>query len=84
MMPVLDTELEAALKAMELGFHVRLIGTFDPDLICAPADVQAVPWLDQSHPDFDQFPVREDDSTIGTCLVKATMVTSPSGRRCFR
>ena len=64
-MPVLDTELDAALKAMELSFHVRLIGTFSPDLICAPADVQAAPWLDQNHPDFDQFPVREGDATIG-------------------
>jgi hypothetical protein len=37
----LDTELEAALKAMEASFHVRLIGTFAPDLVSAPANVEA-------------------------------------------
>ena len=64
----LDAELDAVLKAMESSFHVRLIGTFEPDLIWAPADADAATWLAQNYPDFDQFPVRQGDSTIGTLL----------------
>jgi hypothetical protein len=51
----LDAELDADLKAMELSFHVRLIGTFPPDLICAPADTDAASWLASNNQDFDQF-----------------------------
>ena len=61
----LDADLDAALKATESSFHVRLIGTFAPELVCAPADNEAGPWLEQNYPDFDQFPVRQGDSTIG-------------------
>lgn len=50
---------------MESSFHVRLIGTFAPDLIWAPADAEAGPWLAQNYLDFDQFPVTRGDSTIG-------------------
>ena len=64
----LDGELYGALNAMESSFHVRLIGTFAPDLIWAPADAEAGPWLTQNCPDFDQFPVRQDDSTMGILL----------------
>jgi hypothetical protein len=64
-MPVLDAELEAALRATEQSFHVQLIGTFAPDLVCAPANEQATPWLAANHPDFDQFPVRNGELTIG-------------------
>jgi CBS domain len=61
----LNAELDAALKAMESSFHVRLIGTFSSDLIWAPAGAEAATWLAQHYPDFDQFPVRQGDSTIG-------------------
>jgi hypothetical protein len=61
----LDGELDGVLKAMESSFHVRVIGTFAPDLIWAPAEAEAGPWLAQNYPDFDQFPVRQRDSTIG-------------------
>jgi hypothetical protein len=64
-MPVLDAELDAALRATEQSFHVQLIGTFAPDLVCAPANEGATPWLAANHPDFDQFPVRNGDLTIG-------------------
>jgi CBS domain-containing protein len=64
----LDAELDAALKAMESSFHVRLIGTFASDLIWAPADTEATTWLAQNYPDFDQFPVRQGDSTVGILL----------------
>jgi len=64
-MPVLDAELDAALKAMDLSFHVRLIGTFAPDLVYAPAEAHAASWLAQNYPIFDQFPVMEGDATIG-------------------
>ena len=66
-----DKEFEAALKAMEASFHVRLIGTFDPDLICAPAEAAATAWLAESNPDFDQFPVRRGDVTVGILLREA-------------
>lgn len=64
-MAALDAELDAALKAAESSFHVRLIGTFATDVVWAPADEKAMPWLAQNGPDFDQFPVRLGDSTIG-------------------
>src|SRR5258708_6144342 len=67
-MTALSRELNAALKAMELSFHVRLIGTFDDELIWAPSDVEAVPWLDANYPDFDQFPVKQKDGTVGVLL----------------
>src|SRR5437899_10933759 len=66
----LSTELEAALSAMEASFHVRLISTFDEDLVCAPADEEAARWLMANHPDFDQFPVKEGDATVGVLLRK--------------
>ena len=50
---------------MDLSFHVRLIGTFSPDLVCAPAEAIASEWLAENSPDFDQFPVRRGDNTIG-------------------
>lgn len=64
----LSTELEAALKALGASFHVRLIGTFDPNLVYAPADVEASPWLAENYPDFDQFPVKQGDETVGILL----------------
>jgi hypothetical protein len=64
-MTALTRELDAALNAMERSFHVRLIGTFDDDLEWAPADVEAAPWLETYFPDFDQFPVRLGDRTVG-------------------
>jgi CBS domain-containing protein len=64
----LDTELEEVLKAMEASFHVRLIGTFDPDLVWAPAEAGASTWLAENNPDFDQFPVRDGDATVGILL----------------
>jgi hypothetical protein len=64
----LDTELAAALKAMEASFHARLIGTFEPDLVWAPADAEAAPWLARNAPDFDQFPVKRGDATVGVLL----------------
>jgi hypothetical protein len=64
----LDTELEAALMAMEASFHVRLIGTFEPDLVCAPAEADAGAWFAKSNPDFDQFPVKQGDATVGILL----------------
>lgn len=64
----LDGELEAALKAMEASFHVRLISTLEPELVWAPADAQATSWLAENHPDFDQFPVKQDDATVGILL----------------
>ena len=64
----LDIELETALKAMETSFHVRLIGTFKPDLVWAPAEADAVAWLAENNPDFDQFPVRQDEATVGILL----------------
>lgn len=61
----LPTELEAALAAMEESFHVRLIGTFGGDLICAPPEANAANWLKRNGGDFDQFPVRQGEATIG-------------------
>ena len=63
-----DAEFEAALRAMEASFHVRLIGTFEPDLVCAPAEADATAWLAISNPDFDQFPVKQGDATVGILL----------------
>jgi hypothetical protein len=53
---------------MEASFHVRLIGTFDQDLIWAPANVEAAPWLAENYLDFDQFPVKQGNATIGVLL----------------
>jgi hypothetical protein len=64
-MAVLDKELEAALKATEASFHVRLIGTFGTDLVSAPAQAKAAHWLTENGPDFDQFPVTERGATVG-------------------
>jgi CBS domain-containing protein len=64
----LDTELEAALKAMEASFHVRLISTFEPDLVWAPAESNATSWLAENNPDFDQFPVKGSDGAVGILL----------------
>src|SRR5438094_703685 len=41
LMTGLDRELEIALRAMGAGFHVRLISTFDPELVYAPAESDA-------------------------------------------
>jgi hypothetical protein len=64
----LDAELDAVLKAMESSFHVRLIGTFAPDLIWAPVDAVAAPWLEKNNPDFSQFPVKQGEATVGILL----------------
>jgi hypothetical protein len=64
----LTQSFEAAREATKAAFHVRLIGTFEPDLVCAPADANAEAWLAEAQPDFDQFPVREGDRTIGLLL----------------
>jgi hypothetical protein len=64
----LDTELEAALKAMEASFHVRLISTVDPDLVWAPAEAEAARWLAENYLEFDQFPVKQGDATVGILL----------------
>lgn len=61
----LGSELQAALKATERSFHVRLIGTFGSDLVWAPPDAEAASWLADNSPDFDQFPVRDGDVTVG-------------------
>lgn len=67
-MSQLADEFDAALRASETGFHVRLIGTFDPELVWAPGDVDATTWLRQNNPDFDQFPVKLDCETLGILL----------------
>lgn len=64
----LDVELDSALRAAEAGFHVRLISTFDPELIAAPPDAIAADWLDHNYPEFDQFPVRENGRTTGVLM----------------
>ena len=64
-MSVLIRSFEAAREATKAAFHVRLIGTFEPDLVCAPADAIADAWLAAAQPDFDYFPVRDADRTIG-------------------
>src|ERR1700675_71068 len=61
----LRTELDGALRAMEGSFHVQLIGTFGGDLVCAPADASAATWIEENGADFDQFPVKQGDETIG-------------------
>lgn len=65
MIAALRTELEAALRAMEGSFHVQVIGTFGADLVCAPADADVAPWLEAHGADFDQFPVKRGEETIG-------------------
>jgi CBS domain-containing protein len=64
-MSALTRSFEAAREATKAAFHVRLIGTFEPDLVCAPADAIADAWLATAQPDFDRFPVRTADRTIG-------------------
>jgi hypothetical protein len=64
----LSQTFEAAREATKAAFHIRLIGTFEPDLVCAPAEAKADAWLADAQPDFDQFPVREADRTIGLLL----------------
>ena len=61
----LSRSFEAAREASKAAFHIRLIGTFDPDLVCAPPDVDADSWLAGAQTDFDQFPVRDAGRTIG-------------------
>jgi hypothetical protein len=63
-----EAEFQSALKAMEASFHVRLIGTFPPELVWAPADAQAASWLATNYLDFDQFPVKQGDKTVGVLL----------------
>ena len=65
MTAALRTELDSALRAMEASFHVQLIGTFGDDLICAPVDADAACWLNENGADFDQFPVKQGDETVG-------------------
>ena len=64
-MSQLAHSFEAAREATKAAFRIRLIGTFDPDLVCAPDDADAEAWLAQAPADFDQFPVREHNRTIG-------------------
>jgi hypothetical protein len=68
LMTGLDRELEITLRAMEAGFHVRLISTFDPELVYAPPESDARDWLAGNYPEFDQFPVRHERETIGILL----------------
>ena len=65
MIAALSAEFDAALRAMEGSFHVQLIGTFDQDLVCAPANANAATWLAANNLDLDQFPVRYGKETIG-------------------
>ena len=64
----LDSEMQAALSALEASFHVRLIATFPPDLVWAPANVEAAGWLAGNFQEFDQFPVKDGDETVGILL----------------
>lgn len=50
---------------MEASFQVHLIGTFDQDVLCVPADAPADDWLAEHGPDFDQFPVKQGNETLG-------------------
>lgn len=61
----LDREIDSALTAMEAGFHVRLISTFDPVLVWAPAEAPAAEWLGSNPSKFDQFPVRQNGAAVG-------------------
>ena len=61
-------EFQASLRAMEASFHVGLIATFEPDMVCAPAHALAAPWLAEAKEEFDQFPVRHGDATLGLLL----------------
>jgi CBS domain-containing protein len=65
LMPNLPSELEVTLKAFEAGFHVGVISTFYPNLVWAEADDNAAAFLDVQPQDFDQFPVRDGDRTVG-------------------
>ena len=64
----LNDDLEVALGATEASFHVHLIATFDPDLVVVPAGEDADSWLAANHPNYDQFPVRQDSATVGVLL----------------
>ncbi|HQR31172.1 MAG TPA: CBS domain-containing protein [Blastocatellia bacterium] len=64
----LQAELEVALAAMEASFHVKLISTFKPDLICAQVDDEATAWLSSRAQDFDQFPVEQGTRIVGILL----------------
>ena len=70
---MLTRSFEAAREATKAAFHVRLIGTFEPDLVCAPAGAIADAWLATAQPDFDQFPVRDGDRTIGLLVRGETL-----------
>jgi len=63
-----EAEFQSALKAMEASFHVRVIGTFSPELVWTPADVEAASWLATNYLDFDQFPVKRGTTTVGVLL----------------
>jgi hypothetical protein len=58
-------QLDAALHAMELSFHVRVIATFGNDLVCAPANAESSQWIKVHGADFDQFPVKNGIETVG-------------------
>ncbi|MEO8360755.1 MAG: CBS domain-containing protein [Vicinamibacteria bacterium] len=60
--------MEVALRAMDASFHVKLIGTFHPSLLCAPAEAPAQSWLRDNPSDFDQFPVKENGKVVGLLL----------------
>lgn len=64
----LHEDLDGALSATEASFHVRLVATFEPKLVAAPADADAEKWLATNHPNFDQFPVKDGGSTVGVLL----------------
>ena len=76
----LDIELSSALTAIEAGFHVRLIATFEPDLVWAPADAVASEWLADNYPEFDQFPVRDGEAVIGLLVREGGLHATKSVR----
>ena len=65
------SEFHRAFEAMDSSFQVRLIGTFGSDLVYAPASANASEWLANNHPDFDQFPVRNELETVGILVRRA-------------
>ena len=67
-MAALHDDLDASLKGANAGLHVRLIATFEPDIVSAPADADADAWLAGARPDFDQFPVKDGHRTVGILL----------------
>jgi hypothetical protein len=60
--------LASALEALERSFHVRLIGTFGRDIVWASPDANATDWLARNCPQFDQFPVRDGEKTVGVLI----------------